>query len=235
MTIQMSDQILIAPSILSADFRKLGDEIKAVVDAGADLIHCDIMDGLFVPNISYGPMIVEWAKKASTVPLDVHLMIVDPIRYIKHFRDAGADIITVHAEACADLPAVIDAINDSGAQVGVSVNPDKPVDLFLPYLEKIDMVLIMSVYAGFGGQKFMPGVLDKVRAVRSRAEMIGHNTLAIEIDGGITGDNAQLCAEAGADIFVAGSYVFGATDYRERIDAVRNAAKAGRKSAGGKS
>lgn len=224
----MNSDILIAPSILSADFRRLEVEVKAAADAGADMMHCDIMDGVFVPNISYGPMIVDWVKKCSTVPLDVHLMIVDPIRYIRQFRDAGADIITVHAEACPDLPAVIAAIEASGAQVGVSVNPDKPIDLFLPYLSKIDLVLVMSVFAGFGGQKFIADSLDKVRAVRAEALRIGHENLAIEIDGGINAETAVPCGEAGVDVFVAGSYVFGAPDYRERIEAVRSGAALGR-------
>jgi ribulose-phosphate 3-epimerase len=224
----MSSDILIAPSILSADFRNLEVEVKAAADAGADMMHCDIMDGVFVPNISYGPMIVDWVKKCSPVPLDVHLMIVDPIRYITQFRDAGADIITVHAEACPDLGAAIAAIEASDAQVGVSVNPDKPLDLFMPYLSKIDMVLIMSVYAGFGGQKFIPESIEKVRAVRAEAMRIGHDTLAVEIDGGINAETAVSCGEAGVDVFVAGSYVFGAPDYSERINAVRRAAALGR-------
>ncbi len=224
----MNSEIMIAPSILSADFRKPEVEVKAAADAGADMMHCDIMDGVFVPNISYGPMIVDWVKKCGPTPLDVHLMIVDPIRYIRQFRDAGADIITVHAEACPDLGAVIDAIEASGAQVGMAVNPDKPVDLFLPHLSRIDMVLVMSVYAGFGGQKFMPESLDKVRQVRAEALRIGHENLAIEIDGGINADTAVPCGEAGVDIFVAGSYVFGSPDYRDRIESVRKGAALGR-------
>ncbi len=220
-------KIIVAPSILSADFRKLEQEVKAVEEAGADWIHCDIMDGRFVPNISFGPMVVEWVKKCVSLPLDVHLMIVHPEEYIKNFRDAGADTITVHAEACDDLPAVMQLIKDTGARVGVTVNPDKPVELFIPYLRDIDLVLIMSVYAGFGGQKFMEEVMAKVRAVHDEAERIGHLALDIEVDGGINGETARICAENGANVFVAGNYIFKGDDYRERIESVRNGALAG--------
>lgn len=217
----MSDRkIKIAPSILSADFRILEQEVKAVESAGADMIHCDIMDGVFVPNISFGPMLVESVKKSVSIPMDVHLMIVNPQNYIKQFRDAGADIITVHAEACDDLPHVISLIRECGAKVGVTVNPDKPIDLFLPLLDTIDLVLIMSVYAGFGGQKFISETMSKVKAVYDEAKKIGH-TLDIEVDGGVTCETAHECIENGANILVAGSYVFGGDNYRERIDLVR--------------
>lgn len=222
-------KIMVAPSILSADFRILEKEVKAAEDAGADMIHCDIMDGRFVPNISFGPMVVEAVKKCVSIPLDVHLMIIHPEKYVKNFRDAGADIITVHAEACEDLPSVIKLIDDSGSKIGVSVNPDKPVDLFLPHLRQIDLVLIMSVYAGFGGQKFMREVMPKVRTVYEEAQRISH-MLDIEIDGGINGETAQTCAENGANVLVAGNYVFSGNDYRGCIEAVRRGAKAGWKS-----
>ncbi len=220
-------KIIVAPSILSADFRKLEREVRAVEEAGADWIHCDIMDGRFVPNISFGPMVVEWVKKCVSLPLDVHLMIVHPEEYVKNFRDAGADTITVHAEACEDLPSVMQLIKDTGARVGVTVNPDKPVELIIPYLRDIDLVLIMSVFAGFGGQKFMEEVMAKVHAVRDEAERIGHLALDIEVDGGINGETARICAENGANAFVAGNYIFRGNDYRERIKSVRNAALAG--------
>ncbi len=219
-------KMLVAPSILSADFRKLEEEIKAVEEAGADWIHCDIMDGRFVPNISFGPMVVETAKKCTTLPLDVHLMIVHPEEYIKKFADAGADIITVHAEACEDLEAVIKLIKDSGSKVGVTVNPDKPIDLFLPYLDQIDLALIMSVYAGFSGQKFIEDVMTKVRRIRE--EITRNNYVCnIQIDGGINGDTVKTSAKNGADVFVAGSFIYGGESYKERIDAVRNGAFAG--------
>jgi ribulose-phosphate 3-epimerase len=219
-------KMLVAPSILSADFRKLEEEIKAVEEAGADWIHCDIMDGRFVPNISFGPMVVETAKKCTKLPLDVHLMIVHPEEYIKKFTDAGADIITVHAEACEDLQSVITLIRENGPKVGITVNPDKPVDLFLPFLDQIDLVLIMSVYAGFSGQKFIQDVMTKVRLVRdeiTRNDFPCH----LEIDGGINGETAKISAEYGADVFVAGSFVYGGESYKERIDAVRDGAVAG--------
>ncbi len=219
-------EILIAPSILSADFRILEKEVKAAEDAGADMIHCDIMDGNFVPNISFGPIVVEAVKKCVSIPLDVHLMIINPEKYIKDFRDAGADIITVHAEIFEDLSSVLKLINESGSKVGVTVNPDKPVELFLNYLRDIDIVLIMSVYAGFGGQKFIPETVGKIRTVREEALKIGRK-LDIEVDGGINGQTAQICAENGANIFVAGSYVFSGVDSRERIDEIRNGAEKG--------
>lgn len=221
------NEILVAPSILSADFRILEKEIKAVEGAGADMIHCDVMDGRFVPNITIGPVIVEAVKKSVSIPLDVHLMIVHPEQYIKNFRDAGADIITVHAEAeaCGDLPNAIELIRESGAKVGVTVNPDKPVELFLPYLKQIDQVLIMTVNAGFGGQKFIQDAMPKVKTVYEEAKRIGHS-LDIEVDGGINEETAKICAENGANVFVAGNYVFNGKDYKKRIDAVRNGAEA---------
>lgn len=221
-------KILVAPSILSADFRILEQEVKAVEDAGADMIHCDVMDGRFVPNITIGPVIVEAVKKSVSIPLDVHLMIVHPEHYIKNFRDAGADIITIHAEteACEDLPNAIKLIRESGAQVGVTVNPDKPVKLFLPYLKQIDQVLIMTVYAGFGGQKFIQDTMPKVKTVYEEAKRIGHS-LDIEVDGGINGETAKVCAENGANVFVAGNYIFSGENYKESIEAVRQGAQAG--------
>jgi ribulose-phosphate 3-epimerase len=222
----MTPTIKISPSILSADFRILEKEIVAVQEAGADLIHCDIMDGHFVPNITFGPFVVEAVKKCSTVPLDVHLMIANPANYINVFRDAGADIVTVHAEACTDLPAVLGAIRASGATVGVTVNPDKPVDLFLPYLDQIDLVLIMSVFAGFSGQKFMPETMAKVKAVATEARRIGRD-IEIEVDGGVNEVTAGICIAHGATMLVAGSFVFGGDDYRQRIEMVRGAVRHG--------
>jgi ribulose-phosphate 3-epimerase len=213
-------KIEVAPSILAADFRNLECEVKSVQDAGADRIHCDVMDGNFVPNISFGPLVVEAVKKCVSIPLDVHLMINHPQKYVNQFCDAGADILMVHAEACEDLPGVLESIKKRGVKSGVAVNPDKPVELFLPYLDKIDQILIMSVYAGFGGQMFMPETMEKVKRV---AAMIleNYNYIDIEVDGGINNITAQRSVASGVNVLVAGSYIFGAKDYKERIASLR--------------
>ena len=213
-------KIEVAPSILSADFRNLEREVKAVQDAGADRIHCDVMDGHFVPNLTFGPFIVEAVKKCVTIPLDVHLMMYHPEKYVNQFCDAGSDILMVHAEACDDLPAVLESIRKKGVKCGVAVNPDKPVDLFLPYLDIIDQVLIMSVYAGFGGQKFLPETMNKVKQV---ADLIldKYNHIDIEVDGGINNETAQTSVANGVNVLVAGSYIFGAKDYKEQIASLR--------------
>ena len=217
-----TSKVEIAPSILAADFRKLECEVRAAEAGGADRIHCDIMDGVFVPNISFGPMVVAAVKKCVAIPLDVHLMLRNPRDYIAAFRDAGADNITVHADACDDLPATLDEIHNLGVQAGVTVNPDKPVSLFDALLDKIDLVLIMSVHAGFGGQSFMPETLEKVnKLVELRRER--QLDFSIEIDGGINPETAALSVAAGVDILVAGSYVFGGDDYAERIRTLREA------------
>jgi ribulose-phosphate 3-epimerase len=186
------------------------------------------MDGHFVPNITFGPLVVAAVKKCVKIPLDVHLMISNPHKYIDAFCDAGADILTVHAEACENLGDVIEAIKRRNVLVGVCVNPDKPVELFLPYLDKIDQVLIMTVYAGFGGQKFMPQMLDKIKMVREKANTI-NPALDIEVDGGVNDQTAALCTKAGANVLVAGSFVFGSADYAARINAVRNSGIEGMK------
>jgi ribulose-phosphate 3-epimerase len=216
--------IIVAPSILSADFRALEREVKAAQDAGADRIHCDVMDGHFVPNITFGPMVIEAVRKSVSIPLDVHLMIADPARYIDAFCDAGADILLVHAEACADLGATLGRIRARNVKPGVAVDPDKPIDLFLPHLAAIDQALIMTVHAGFGGQAFIAESLPKIKAVADEASRLGL-VLDIEVDGGINHDTARACAQHGANIFVAGNYVFHADDYRGRIKAIRDAAE----------
>ncbi len=217
-------KIKIAPSILAADFRNLECEVKSAEDAGADFIHCDIMDGVFVPNISFGPMVVEAVKKCVTIPLDVHLMISKPHEYIKEFCRAGADNLTVHADAAENLPAVFDEIRSLGVSVGVTVNPDKPICLFEKYLGMVDLVLIMSVYAGFGGQEFLPDVLEKVRLLNDRRNR-ENLKFCIEIDGGINDKTAAQCIESGVDILVSGSYIFGSGNYRAAIECIRNAGR----------
>jgi ribulose-phosphate 3-epimerase len=219
-------RIKIAPSILSADFRALEREVKDAEQAGADLIHCDVMDGVFVPNITFGPLVVEAVKKCVSIPLDVHLMIVDPHKYVDAFCAAGADTLTFHAEASQDVGCDLAAIRAQGVRPGVVVNPDRPIELFLPHLEAIDEVLVMTVYAGFGGQTFIADMLEKIRAVRAEAR-VRKPGLDIEVDGGINHETARACAEAGANVFVAGSYVFGSGDYAGRIKAVRDGAAAG--------
>jgi ribulose-phosphate 3-epimerase len=219
-------QIKVAPSILSADFGCLEREVKTAQDSGADLIHCDVMDGHFVQNITFGPMVVEAVRKCVSIPLDVHLMITNPLGYIPQFRDAGADTITVHAEIDESLDALIPAVRESGARVGVTVNPDKPVELFLPYLADIDQVLIMTVFAGFGGQKFIYDTMPKLRSVYDAAKA-QKLTVDLEVDGGINEETARICAENGANIFVAGNYVFSSDDYAKRIQRVRKGAEKG--------
>lgn len=212
--------VKIAPSILSADFSRLGEEIKAAEKAGADLIHIDVMDGHFVPNITIGPLVVKAVKKVASKPLDVHLMIEDPDHYIKEFADSGADIITVHEEVCKHLHRSIQNIKECGVKAAVSINPATPVrniEEILPYL---DMVLVMSVNPGFGGQKFIPEMLSKIELLKS---IITEKNLSIEIevDGGVNVDNVADVDNAGADIVVMGSAFYNSEDYTETVKKVR--------------
>lgn len=216
-------KIEIAPSILSADFRYLEREVKDAQAAGADRIHCDVMDGHFVPNLTFGPLVIEAVKKCVTIPLDVHLMISNPGDYVSAYCNAGADILIVHAEACNNLPGIISTIKKKSVRAGITVNPDISVDLFLPHLNDIDQVLIMTVYAGFAAQKFIPETAEKVRTVFEDAVRKGHD-VDIEVDGGINEDTAKICAENGANVFVAGNYVFKSPPYKERIQALRKSA-----------
>jgi len=206
----------IAPSILSADFARLGDEVRAVDAAGADVIHVDVMDGHFVPNITIGPCVVQSLKQVTSLPLDCHLMIENPDQYIGDFAEAGADMISVHVEACRHLHRTIQLIRSHGVSPGVAVNPATPVEAVVPILGDVDFVLLMSVNPGFGGQSFIPSVLNKIRRLRSIADDLNPN-LKLEVDGGIKTDNVAMVREAGIDIFVAGSAIFGQSDYSEVI------------------
>ncbi|MDC0179222.1 ribulose-phosphate 3-epimerase [Candidatus Pelagibacter sp.] len=200
-------KIQISPSILSADFSQLGNEIKRLEEGGADMIHVDVMDGHFVPNLTIGPPVIKALKKHCSIKFDVHLMIAPVHKYIEAYSDAGADIITIHPEATDDLESSILKIKSLDKKVGISLNPESKIDLIKDYLEKIDLVLIMSVNPGFGGQKFMPEVLDKVKQLKEVQSQDNMN-FDIEIDGGINFDNCQIAIEAGANILVSGTTVF---------------------------
>jgi ribulose-phosphate 3-epimerase len=216
--------IRIAPSILSADFSRLGDEITAIDAAGADYIHVDVMDGHFVPNISFGPLVMSSVRKLTTKPFDVHLMVAPVDPYIAAFAKAGADIITVHAEAGPHLHRTLQAIRSEGKKAGVAINPATPVSTLENVIDDIDLLLVMSVNPGFGGQSFIPQSLAKLRQA---AALIGNRPIDLEVDGGITAENARAVADAGANVFVAGSSVYGGNDpatYAPRIHAIRSAA-----------
>ena len=212
--------VKIAPSILSADFSKLGEEILAVEKGGADYIHIDVMDGHFVPNITIGPLIVDAIRPITKLPLDVHLMIENPDQYIEAFAKAGADYITVHVEASRHLHRTIQNIKSYGVKAGVVLNPATPVESIQHIIADIDMVLLMSVNPGFGGQKFIPEVLPKIRKVKEMAEQKGLD-IEIEIDGGVNSETAKLCMEAGANVLVAGSAIYNQEDYAKAISLIR--------------
>lgn len=212
---------LIAPSILSADFSRLGEEIRAVERAGADWIHVDVMDGHFVPNITLGPLVVEAAKRVTSLPLDVHLMIEEPDRCVEDFIRAGSDYLTVHVEACRHLHRTVDFIRRKGCRPGVSLNPATPLSTLDYVLPDVDLVLLMSVNPGFGGQGFIPQVLDKIRELRRILDQAGRE-IFLEVDGGVKIDNIGEIARAGVDVFVAGSAVFGTADYAETLSRMRS-------------
>ena len=203
--------IIISPSVLASDFSKLGEEVCRVHSAGAKYIHLDVMDGIFVPNISFGPPVITSLRKVSDAFFDVHLMITQPQRYIKDFADAGADIITIHYESCDDPFEVVKQIKSYGKKAAISIKPSTPVNVLFPILDQLDMVLIMTVEPGFGGQKMIPETVEKVRELRSFAIENGID-VDIEVDGGITADNLKLVTSAGANVIVAGSAIFRADD-----------------------
>ena len=216
-------KIQISPSILSANFSKLGDEIKRLEDAGADMVHVDVMDGHFVPNLTIGPPVIKTLKKNSSIPFDVHLMISPVHKYIQAYADAGADIITIHPEATDNLQNSINKIKEFKKKVGVSLNPETKVNIITDFLNQIDLVLIMSVNPGFGGQKFMPEVLSKIKelvSIRKKEKL----NFDIEIDGGINFENSKLAIEAGANILVSGTTIFKSNngDIKANIDLLRS-------------
>ncbi|QGG56768.1 ribulose-phosphate 3-epimerase [Paenibacillus sp. B01] len=212
---------IIAPSILSADFSRLGDEIAAIERAGADWIHVDVMDGRFVPNLTFGPPVISAVRGATKLPFDVHLMIEQPERSIADYAAAGADRITVHLEACTHLHRALHQIKDLGLPAGVALNPATPISLLEPVLEDVDLVLVMTVNPGFGGQSFIPYSLQKLRDLRSRLRERGLSGVSVQVDGGINPSTSALVREAGADVLVAGSYVFGHESPAAAIAALR--------------
>ncbi len=212
--------VLVAPSILSADFARLGADLESV--RTADWIHVDVMDGRFVPNLTIGPLVVEAVKRSTPLPLDVHLMIVEPDRYLQDFRNAGADLISVHAEACTHLDRCVQAIKATGAKAGVALNPHTHESVLDYVLEELDLVLLMTVNPGFGGQGLIERVFPKIERVRERIARLGLTT-RVEVDGGVKPANARRFIDAGADVLVAGSAVFGAPDRAAAIAAIRGA------------
>ncbi|WLR46998.1 ribulose-phosphate 3-epimerase [Halobacillus litoralis] len=214
----------IAPSILASDFSKLGEEIQDVERGGADYIHVDVMDGHFVPNITIGPLIVDHIRPVTDLPLDVHLMIENPDQYIEAFAKAGSDIITVHQEACPHLHRTIQLIKSHGVKAGVVINPATPAETIRPILQDVDLVLLMTVNPGFGGQSFIQSVVPKIEQISQWREEEGLS-FEIEIDGGVKTETAKLCTAAGADVLVAGSAIFNQEDRKKAIEEIRQAAQ----------
>ncbi len=216
---------VILPSLLAADMGHLADEARRAEQAGADALHLDIMDGHFVPNISMGPAVVEMARRAVTLPLNVHLMLTHPDAYLKAFIEAGADTVLIHIESKCDVPMALQRIRELGAHTGITLNPGTEPRMIYPVLDQVDEVLCMSVRPGYGGQAFMAEVLPCIAAIRAHADRLSRHDLTIMVDGGINADTAAQCAQAGANAFVAGTYLFGARDMGERIAGLRRAVR----------
>ncbi|HEY4138718.1 MAG TPA: ribulose-phosphate 3-epimerase [Casimicrobiaceae bacterium] len=228
----MGADIRIAPSLLSADFARLGDEVRAVVAAGADLVHFDVMDNHYVPNLTVGPLVCAAVKPYASVPIDVHLMVKPVDRIVPDFAEAGASFISFHPEASEHVDRTIRLIHDHGCKAGLALNPATPLDWLMHVIDQLDLVLIMSVNPGFGGQSFIPHALDKIRATRKIIDVAidrAGREILLEVDGGVKIDNIAAIAAAGADTFVAGSAIFGRGDYHATIDAMRRAATGARK------
>lgn len=214
------NHILLAPSILAADFSRLGEEVIAVENGGADVIHIDVMDGMFVPNITFGPNMVQALKKCTTLPLDVHLMITDPGRYVEDFVNAGADFLTVHVEACTHLHRVLQHIKSLGVKCGVAINPATPLSVLDEVWAYIDMILIMTVNPGYGGQSFISSMLDKILRARTRIDQEEHS-IVLAVDGGINAQTIPLVAHSGADLMVMGSYIYTSISIEKRLQESR--------------